>query len=307
MSENKLDIHQFKGNFDKALYLQNKFNERVFSKTEIDIVYSDFTNWERKGLIDISHKVKKGGHKKLSYVDYVWVSIVKQLRGFGFSYDEIKDVKAFLFTNVFHDKEALNELKNHKEYISKKSGINFDDLDQLDGVDLDQEDWSVSFLEFLMMNIMLFAQKTVLQCFKDQPEVVIPLSENIIMDYEHVNATDLFARYINKSHVCISLTDIMKYFIKEGEESFETGFPHVLSQEEHDVLKAIRHNYQDLKSVNIKFKDNKPQLLEIKMMKKVKVESRILELIKSGEYATIEIKTVDGKLSHYEKTEKIKL
>ena len=113
MSENKLDIQQFKGNFDKALYLQNKFNERVFSKTEIDVVYSDLTNWERNGLIDISHKVKKGGHKKLSYVDYVWVSIIKQLRGFGFSYDEIKAVKAFLFTNVFHDKEALNELKNH--------------------------------------------------------------------------------------------------------------------------------------------------------------------------------------------------
>ena len=55
----------------------------------------------------------------------------------------------------------------------------------------------------------------------------------------------------------------------------------------------------DLKSINIKFKDNKPEMLEIKMMKKVKVESRILELIKSGEYATIEIKTVDGKLSHY--------
>ena len=133
------------------------------------------------------------------------------------------------------------------------------------------------------------------------------LIKNIIMDYEHVNATDLFSRYINKSHVCISVTDIMRYFLEEGEDSFETGFPHILSQQEHDVLKAIRHNYQDLKSVNIRFKDNKPQLLEIKMMKKVQVESRILELIKSGEYATIEIKTVDGKLSHYEKTEKIKL
>tara|TARA_B110000003_G_scaffold3223_1_gene3483 strand:+ start:682 stop:1596 length:915 start_codon:yes stop_codon:yes gene_type:complete len=304
MSNNKLDILKFKGDFDKAIYLQNKFNDRVFSKTEIDVVYSDFTNWERNGLIDISHKVKKGGHKKLSYVDYVWVSIVKQLRGFGFSYDEIKSVKSSLFTNVFKDKKAVKEFLSHKEYISKKSGINFDDLDQLDA---DQTDFDVSMLEFLMMNIMLFAQKTVLQCFKDQPEVVIPLSENIIMDYEHVNATDLFSRYINKSHVCISVTDIMRYFLEEGEDSFETGFPHILSQQEHDVLKAIRHNYQDLKSVNIRFKDNKPQLLEIKMMKKVQVESRILELIKSGEYATIEIKTVDGKLSHYEKTEKIKL
>jgi len=304
MNENKLDIHQFKGNFNQALNLYNKFNERVFSKTEIDVVYSDFTNWERNGLIDIAHNVKKGGHKKLSYVDYVWVSIVKQLRGFGFSYDEVRSVRSFLFTNVFKDKEAVKEFLSHKEYISKKSGMKLDDLDQLDA---DQTDFDVSMLEFLMINAMLFAQKMVLQCFKDQPEIVIALAENLIQDYEQVNASELFSRYINKSHVCISLTDIMKYFLEEGEKSFEMGFANILSHKEHNILKAIRYNYHDLKSVNIRFKNNKAEMIEIKMIKKVQLESRILELIKSGEYATIEIQTVDGKLSHYEKTEKIKL
>ena len=283
--------------------MHNKLNERIFSKTEIAVVYSDFTNWERNGLIDIAHHLKKGGHKKLSYVDYVWVSIVKELRGFGFSYDEIKAVKNTLFSNMFEEK-FVKDLLNQKEYIDKKSGVKLDDLDQIDANEID---FDASMLDLLMINVMSYAQKTVLQCFKDEPEIVIPLSKNLIEDYEHVNVTDLFARYINKSHACISLTDIMSFFMKEGEESFETGFTHVLSQQEYDILKAIRHNYQGLKSINIKFKDNKPQLLEIKMMKKVQVESRILELIKSGEYATIEIKTVDGKLSHYEKTEKIKL
>jgi len=146
MSEYKLDILQFKGNFDKAFYLQNKFNERVFSKTKIDVVYSDFTNWERNGLIDISHKVKKGGHKKLSYVDYVWVSIIKQLRGFGFSYDEIKAVKAYLFTNAFKDKEAVKELLNQEQYISRKSEGQLDNLDQLN---VNQTDFDVSILSFL--------------------------------------------------------------------------------------------------------------------------------------------------------------
>ena len=62
MSNNKLDILKYKGNFDKAIYLQQKLNERVFSKTEIDVVYSDFTNWERNGLLDISDNTKKGSH-----------------------------------------------------------------------------------------------------------------------------------------------------------------------------------------------------------------------------------------------------
>ena len=44
-------------------------------------------------------------------------------------------------------------------------------------------------------------------------------------------------------------------------------------------------------------------------MKKVKVESRLLELINKGEYADIEIKSsqLDGRISHYEKVKKVKL
>ena len=304
MSNNKLDILKYKGNFDKAIYLQQKLNERVFSKTEIDVVYSDFTNWERNGLLDISDNTKKGSHKKLSYVDYVWVSIVKELRSFGFTYDEIKLVKKTLFSDMLKDKEQVKEVLSKKEYIAKKSGKTIDDLDKLD---VNEINFQFIMIDFLMINIMGSAEKTVIQCFKDDPEFVIPLSKNIIEDYQEVNATDFFLRFINKSHVCISLTDIMQNFIDQGEEAFESGYPSVLSKHEHNILKAIRHNYQDLKSINIRFKESKAQMLEIKMMKKVQVESRILELIKNGEYSTIEIKTVDGNISHYEKTEKIKL
>ncbi|MBH70406.1 MAG: hypothetical protein CMP69_04120 [Flavobacteriales bacterium] len=304
MSNNKLDILNFKGDFDRAIYLQHKLNERVFSKTEIDVVYSDFTNWERNGLLDVINNHQKGSHKKLSYVDYVWVSIVKQLRGFGFSYDEIKSVKKTLFSNMFEDKELVKEFLSKKEYISKKSGMKINDLNKLD---VNEINFQFIMIEFLMINIMGFAERTVIQCFKDNPEVVIPLSKNLIQDYQEVNVTDLFNRFIHKSHVCISLTDIMQNFIDQGEVAFESGYPSVLSKHEHNILKAIRHNYQDLKSINIRFKESKAQMLEIKMMKKVQVESRILELIKNGEYSTIEIKTVDGNISHYEKTEKIKL
>ena len=119
MSNNKLDILKYIGNFDKAIYLQQKLNERVFSKTEIDVVYSDFTNWERNGLLDISDNTKKGSHKKLSYVDYVWVSIVKELRSFGFTYDEIKLVKKTLFSDMLKDKEQVKEVLSKKEYNAK--------------------------------------------------------------------------------------------------------------------------------------------------------------------------------------------
>ena len=174
MSNNKLDILKYKGNFDKAIYLQQKLNERVFSKTEIDVVYSDFTNWERNGLLDISDNTKKGSHKKLSYVDYVWVSIVKELRSFGFTYDEIKLVKKTLFSDMLKNKEQVKEFLSKKEYIAKKSGKTIDDLDKLD---VNEINFQLIMIDFLMINIMGSAEKTVIQCFKDDPEFVIPLSK----------------------------------------------------------------------------------------------------------------------------------
>ena len=100
----------------------------------------------------------------------------------------------------------------------------------------------------------------------------------------------------------------MSKFLSEGDSSFDNGVRNFISKQEHEILKAIRHNFHELKSITVRF-DGKaePFLMEIKSMKKVKVESRLLELINKGEYADIEIKTVDGRISHYEKVKKVKL
>ena len=99
---NKLNIKDFKDNFNPKDNKLEVIRERVFSKTQVDVVYSDFTNSERYGLIDIKHNVGKGGHKKLSYVDYVWLSIIKELRSFGFTYDQIKKCQKELFRNLLN-------------------------------------------------------------------------------------------------------------------------------------------------------------------------------------------------------------
>ena len=98
---NKLSINNFNVELTKIFPSIELLRQRVFSKTQLDVVYSDFTNWERKGLINIEHKVGKGGHKKLSYVDFVGGSIVKELRIFGFSYDQIKGFQKFMFMYMF--------------------------------------------------------------------------------------------------------------------------------------------------------------------------------------------------------------
>ena len=65
----------------------DKISDFVFKKTQIGIGYNDVDNWERQGLISIGGLSKKikGEQKKISYSQYAWIHIVKQLLFFNFN------------------------------------------------------------------------------------------------------------------------------------------------------------------------------------------------------------------------------
>ena len=80
-----------------------------------------------------------------------------------------------------------------------------------------------------------------------------------------------------------------------------------MTKEEHDLLKHIRKRYDSIKSINIRFNDNHMDLIEITTVKKAKLESRLLEHIKKGDYQSISIDTIDGNIVHFENTQKHKV
>jgi hypothetical protein len=304
---NKLNIKDFKGNFNPKDNKLEVIRERVFSKTQVDIVYSDFTNWERYGLIDIKHNVGKGGHKKLSYVDYVWLSIIKELRLFGFTYDQIKECQIPLFRNLLNQ-DDLSLIIENKDYVNAKSKGKLEGLKDFNKDTIDKVSGELFFIEAMILNVLQFGESTILQFFKSGPVKVIPMSVNIMEDFNETDLRKILPEFFKLSHVNISLSNIISKFLKDGEESFESNVSNLISEKEHEILKAIRHNFHELKSITVRFDGkSEPFLMEIKSMKKVKVESRLLELINKGEYADIEIKTVDGRISHYEKVKKVKL
>lgn len=300
---NKLSINNFNVELTKIFPSIELLRQRVFSKTQLDVVYSDFTNWERKGLINIEHKVGKGGHKKLSYVDFVWVSIVKELRIFGFSYDQIKGFQKFMFMDMF----SKVMMKLYKVNLQDFDNSEFSSI--INNAELSKKlEGKILCLESVMANSLVHKQKTWIQFYKSGDELVKFINKNIVEDFDRVNSSENSKDSDDRSHVNISLTKIMSKFLSEGDSSFDNGVRNFISKQEHEILKAIRHNFHELKSITVRFDGNaEPFLMEIKSMKKVKVESRLLELINKGEYADIEIKTVDGRISHYEKVKKVKL
>ena len=88
-----ISIKDLENNPELKIKLFDKLRERVFLKTELDIVYSDLANWERSNLLDIGGDAEKGNWKQLNYIEYICIKIIQELSQFGFKYEEIESYK----------------------------------------------------------------------------------------------------------------------------------------------------------------------------------------------------------------------
>jgi len=287
--------------------LLDKLNERVFLKTEIDVVYSDLVNWERSNLLNIGGNSDKGDWKRLNYFEYIWVKIIQELRAFGFSYEEIDKYKSELMIKP-NIKEIIEASKIDFQSVEEQfDAITLNNLKSIeDNGNNEKLDLGISYFELMISRIIGSGEKWSILFFKDIPGFYFPLSVDTLKGFDKIEKTGIPEELLSKTYLSISLTDIIANFLVDGKNAFEKKTISILTKNEHNLLKHIRKGYGKIKSIKIRFKDNEMELLEVTSIKKVKMEGRLLDYIKKGEYQSISIDTVDGKIVNFENTQKIK-
>lgn len=301
----KKNLSKFKGELLAVTELYHQLRNRCFLKTQLDVVYTDFTNWERYDLLFIDHDVEKGMWKKLNYIEYTWMKIVEQLRKFGFPYDEIKLIKKEITNYIPSDeliksalskKKKLDELKpkasklieKHKSELSEKLNI------------------KITYLEMLIYNAISYNQNTTLQFFNDSKGGFSFLSKAIYDESVITNQIDLITETSKETHLSVSLNSILSKFL-DSNNNLDQSKTMILSEDEYALLKIIRNRSKSVISINITIKENKFERIDIESTKKVEVEARLMEYIIKGGYQTIEIVTQDGLITSFKNKQKIKL
>ncbi len=299
---------RFKNNPNAAEALFDLLKERVFLKTEIDMVYSDLVNWERSNLLSIGGDSGKGDWKKLNYIEYTWVKIIQELRQYGFTYDEILVYKTEIFRPIKQG-ELMEACKVDSKNLEQQLGSEaLEKLNAISDSEYDEDlDIGTSILESSMLSAIITGDKWTLHFFKDNPGFCLIFSKEVLRGFDLINKTEILMELLSKTFLSISLSDIISNFLVDDENSFEESTISILTKNEHKLLKQIRKGYSDIKSIKIRFKDDKMDMIEVTSIKKVKLESRLLEHIKKGDYQTISIDTVEGKIVNFENTQKIKL
>ena len=293
--KNKFILDTYFGELSDPDSLVNYIYAPIFLRTKIDVLYFDFLNWENHDLLDIDLGLGtiKTDYKKtaISFVQYVWIKMVEALIKYGFSYNDVKSIRKKLSEKLHYSFSSNQKIAQNKSF---QTSDNY------------QEFYVTEFERYVLSTI---ANKYNFKFFfyKDAPEDYFVFDDSLLDMFIEFNEEDKLREKFNKDHFSFSFYKIFEPFISNEIDAFETKSISILSNEESKTLRMIRRNYNELKSITIRFKQAKPTHLEIKTNKKVSVESRIMEHIQKRDYSTIVIQTVDGSVVNFENTKKYKL
>ena len=293
--ENKFVLDPYFGETIDPDSLINYIYTPLFLKTKIDVLYFDILNWEKYDLLDIDLGLGtvKTDYKKtaISFVQYVWIKMVEALIKYGFSYDDIRAIRARL-------SQKLHFELNYNQKIAENKALQTSD---------NHKEGYITELEKFILSTIAHKKNYTFFFFIDEPADYFLFSDDLLEMFHSSDESYFFLDKFKKDHFSFSFYKIFEPFLQGDSHQFDNRSISMLSDEEDKVLRMIRRNYNELKSITIRFNQSKPTHLEIKTTKQVSAESRIMEHIQKRDYSTIVIQTVDGSVVNFENTKKYKL
>jgi hypothetical protein len=290
----------------QSIHLFEMLQRREIGKGEIDVVQNDFNNWNRYNLLIKDEKQLKNSHVKLSYIEYLWVRIVDSLNKYGISYAVIRDIKKTLIDETIE--QELIELITTEENIAKVREINEDAADGIEkyGVSPEIDEAfkkhmkTISTTFLLLINYVVVEKKEVKLLVNHSGQLDI-LMEAVDEKGNPITLHSDEAKLIKCSpHLCIPISHLVTKYLQIDALECCTQPPKPITKDEHTLLKIVRgKDYKLLESITVCYNEGKPETLKVKEWKKVKLESRIIELIQKGAYGEINCKYGDGKSFYF--------
>lgn len=286
--------------------LLEALNEKKYTLKDFNISARTLSSWFDYGLISGERDKKHF----FSFIEYVWLQFVIELRTLELPLKTIKAVKENLFTPL--PLQALVDLgEQHIEGNilddSERMLVNsFHEADKTSLKELREgkglpDNENITLLA-LFISKYLATRQNIFLLIRSTGEV-LPLTLNRASIYNQFNYWD----ELEETHIQVSLKKILKDFIIKDKDLKEAGKIHLLSTGEEKALAYIRA--KNLASLTIRFSDNSEMsLIETKQrIDHVNIESRFLDQILKHGYQDIAITTNDGKIVKFEKITKYKL
>ena len=263
---------------DKLAELYELLNEEKLSAKDTGVNYRVISHWDDKGIIRFSRENKKA-NRKFSFVDFMWIKVVNELRSFGIQLPVIKkiadDIYAPLPMKELFENFA-NNLDGFKDYEieDKAEFLNFFKSGEYKTADYDSLPFSFSYLNVLITEAIATRKSVSLIVFNDG-EWFPFIKEN-----EHLYPKELLYKKEFSSQVRVNITElIFKFIIEDYLIEYLDGL-HLFTPQERTLLYYIKEG--DYKKVFIIFKSKKQEPLEI--VKSKTAQEELIRILREKEY-----------------------
>lgn len=284
-----------------ALILEKEYGSDALSHIKN---YSRTLNYWAEGAENLLPDQSKG-HHKFSFLDLVWLGLVKELRDLGLSKSGIYTLKGQLLADI-DVRSLFGNLEQNKAELEAymiKKGARKKEAALFVKLLIDKQETFSKEKQALLLNhiydVVIRKQSVYLLINKEGHHKILYEQEFGAGDYDSA-----FKDFYNAPHISIHLNSLVSFFLARDYIT-DTLKEKLFSKDEWKIITTIRTEKPD--AITVRFSgEGKVESLEVTKLKKVQLEARLSEIIAAGSYETITIVTQNGKPVSLKKQKKIK-
>lgn len=295
-SEFSLNEYFGKDVFEKAAELYDYIKLPVFRKIDTGISGRHFQWWTEEGVLE------ENNHKagRLTFVEFVWVKMVEQLRLFNVPLPYIAGIRPELFDPIEikgladAGERMLNYIDNLAVSKEAKKGL-------LNLIPPDSEkkpiDIQVGILELVLLESILKRKSVSFAFFPQGQFLIIDKAKKHLMKEADLN------RLNNEHHIRINTSKIISEFLSSDLAFNTVPKIQLLTYPENKLYEAIR--LSEYESITVHFRNKKIKSLELKRSESV--QKKMMGVIDEGAFSEIIVKKHNGAITKVEQNIKLVL
>ncbi|GHA61667.1 hypothetical protein [Pontibacter akesuensis] len=269
------------------------YHSRLFTVRDTLVTPKRFHDWLHEGLLPL--EVPEGKKNMMSLPEFVWVKLIDKLRQVGTPLDHIRELKGFLFTKVDpqHLRQALSEQQGARAAMMRQlGGLGLGNEEREAVEDRLEEGDFFSVLEGIGQTVL---DSLLIRLLLTPDEAGVMLMPS---GYFRVWLESAGEPRMNQTHVYLSISEELSLFRSNSLRAQSPGSLNDVSDEEWQVVWAIRDRRAREVTVSFVEKGERRQIdittTTDHVFDKEKDEQAI-QRITQGKYLDVRIKTQDGK------------
>lgn len=257
----------------------NILSHEKLSVRDVGVSTRVLSHWNDKGLIRFSREHAES-NRKFSFVDFIWLKVVTELRSFGVQLSVIKKI-----TDTIYEQVPLMELlKNYAAYLDaaekykdrpeKDEFVNFFKSGDYKTSGIEHSLFEINYIHLLIVEAISSNKQISLIVFNDGEWFPY------IKDSEHTYSTELLYKKDSQSQIRVNLTElIFKYVLEDCLLDYVNSIQ-LFTFQENRLLYFIRE--KNYKKVFVFFKSKKREALEI--VNDAMAQQKIIRILREKEY-----------------------